>query len=169
MQELIAQPLTKEAFAPFGDVITVDGAEMRPINRGTTERFHDLADLTISGDDSRIIVSIFRSKAYKPPVEIAMMERHPLGSQAFMPLHDRPWLVVVAADDGGKPGVPLAFVVEPDAHGLRGVNYAANVWHHPLIALGETGDFLVIDRDGPGENLQECSYPSPFLVALPAP
>lgn len=163
MQHATVQPLTKAAFAPFGDVIETAGAQMRLINNGTTQRFHDLANVETDAD-GRIIASIFRGEPFAFPVGIAMMERHPLGSQAFVPLHDRPWLVVVAPDEGGRPGTPRAFLVTRDEGGVRGVNYARNVWHHPLISLEAESDFLVIDRDGPGNNLEEFSYPEPWFV-----
>lgn len=145
------RPLTKEAFAPFGEVIEKEGAELRLINGGTTERFHDLAKTEALGEGARVIVNIFRGQPFALPVDIRMLERHPLGSQAFVPLDRRPFLVVVAADEGGKPGVPQAFL----ARGDQGVNYRANVWHHPLIALQAASEFLVVDRDGPGNNLEE--------------
>jgi ureidoglycolate lyase len=94
-----------------------------------------------------------------------MLEHHPLGSQAFFPLQDAPWMVVVALDEGGKPGDPMAFRVEPDKHGLRGVNYRRGVWHHPLIALDRVSDFLVIDRGGHGDNLVEYRYAEPWVLA----
>ena len=148
---LDVRPLTKVAFAPFGDVIETEGAEMRLINGGTTERYHDLANVDVTGEDARVLVSIFRGKPFAPSVDITMLERHPLGSQAFMPLQNRPFLVVVAEDDGGKPGMPVVFRCK----GNQGVNYARNAWHHPLISLEETSDFLVVDRGGEGNNLEE--------------
>jgi ureidoglycolate lyase len=154
-------PLTIEAFEPFGDVIEPDNAEeIRLINGGTTTRFHDLARVDVSAEGGRTLVNIFRGKPFALPVEIAMMERHPLGSQAFVPLHDRPFLILVAPDDGGRPGRPVAFV----ARGGQGVNYARNTWHHPLIALDVMSDFLVIDRGGEGVNLEEAFYPAPFRI-----
>ena len=165
MQDLKVEPLTRDGFAPYGDVVGTEGAEIRLINNGTTQRFHDLAGLDAAGEDARLIVSIFRGQPFELPVRIEMMERHPLGSQAFMPLHERPWLVVVAADEDGRPGTPRAFLVEPDHSGVRGINYARNVWHHPLIALQRQGDFLVVDRDGAGNNLEEYTYPSPYRIA----
>ena len=155
--------LTREGFAPFGDVITAQEAHNYPINGGNTTRFHDLARVDIDGANPRPLISIFRTKPFALPVTIAMMERHPLGSQAFMPLHDLPWLAVVAPDEGGRPGEPRAFVVRPGSHGLQGVNYARNVWHHPLIALKQQCDFLVIDRGG-SDNLEEYPYPEPCTI-----
>jgi ureidoglycolate lyase len=154
------EPLTAEAFAPFGDVIAAAGAGSFFINNGTTERFHDLAKVETAGEGARTLISIFRGQAFAPPIELKMMERHPLGSQAFVPLSPRPFLVVVAPDEGGKPGVPRVFLAKPDGespnHSLVGVNYHRNVWHHPLISLEGISEFLVVDRGGEGNNLEEC-------------
>jgi len=151
---LPVRPLTKAAFAPFGSVIETDGAERRLINGGTTERFHALAEATALGEGARAIISIFRGQPFALPLEIAMLERHPLGSQAFVPLDRRPYLVVVAPDAGDRPGDPLAFL----ASGIQGVNYAAGTWHHPLLALDSASEFVVVDRAGPGDNLQEYFF-----------
>ena len=151
---LDVRPLTKPAFARFGDVIETQGAELRLINGGTTERYHDLANIDLAGEGARVLINIFRGKPFALPVDISMLERHPLGSQAFIPLQNRPFLVVVAEDDGGKPGTPAAFLCQ----GNQGVNYARNAWHHPLISLDETSDFLVVDRGGAGNNLEEYFF-----------
>ncbi|EJM98461.1 ureidoglycolate lyase [Phyllobacterium sp. YR531] len=152
---LEVQPLTKAAFAPFGDVIETTGAELRLINGGTTERYHDLAKVEATGEQARVLINIFRGQAFTPPIDIRMLERHPLGSQAFYPLQNRPFLVVVGKDEGGKPGNPVAFL----SQGSQGVNYHRNVWHHPLISLETTSDFLVVDRGGEGSNLEEYFWP----------
>jgi ureidoglycolate lyase len=165
LRQIRLQPLTRNDFAPFGDVISVAGAHHYPINVGTTERYHDLARLEAIGPSARQLISIFRGQPRNLPMQIAMMERHPLGSQAFFPLQAEPWIVVVAPDESGKPGTPVAFRVEPDEGGLRGVNYRRNVWHHALIALEKASDFLVVDRGGEGNNLEEYSYPEPWLLA----
>lgn len=154
-----AAPLTAAAFAPFGDVIET-GADPVMINNGTTERHHDLAQVDLLGQGAHTLINIFRGQPFSPPVEIRMMERHPLGSQAFMPLSDRPYLVVVAPDENGAPGQPVAFLAEK-----TGVNYRANVWHHPLISLEAVSDFLVVDRGGDGLNLEEAEL-APMLVGL---
>lgn len=148
-------PLTKSAFAPFGDVIETQGAEMRLINGGTTQRFHDLAHVDVKGTSARVLINIFRGEAFGRPIDIKMLERHPLGSQAFIPLHNRPFLVVVAKDEGDRPGQPVAFL----AQGNQGVNYHRNAWHHPLISLEQVSDFLVVDRGGEGNNLEEYNWP----------
>jgi len=160
-QSLPIHPLTKSAFAPFGDLIEADPATMRLINGGTTERFHALGHAEALGEGAEVIISLFRGQPRTLPYTVDMMERHPLGSQSFHPLQNRPWLVVVAEDEGGRPGVPQVFL----AHGGQGINYRANTWHHPLMALAETSDFLVIDRSGPGNNLEEYFYSTPFIIA----
>ena len=151
---LSAEPLTREAFAPFGRVIDVDGANSFFINEGTTERFHALAAADVSAEGGAPIVSIFRASARPKTIKITMMERHPLGSQAFFPLSDHPWFVVVSSANKPSPENLKAF----RAHGRQGVQYAKNVWHHPLLATENNHDFLIVDRDGPGENLEEVFF-----------
>ena len=153
--------LTAEAFEPFGEVIEAGSGEMFLINEGTTERHHALAAVSCAAEREPIL-SIFPGQPRSLPMPIAMMERHPLGSQAFVPLQSRDWIAVVAEDDGGRPGVPRAFHVRGD----QGLNYAANVWHHPLIALHERSDFLVADSRGDDANLEEATYPEPFTLSL---
>jgi ureidoglycolate lyase len=157
-------PLTKSAFAPFGDVIEADPETMRFINNGTTERFHALAAAEAAGEGARVIINLFRGQPRTFPYDVGMMERHPLGSQSFSPISGRPFLVVVSQDTGGQPGRPQVFL----ARGDQGVNYRRNVWHHPLIALGAVSDFLVVDRDGAGNNLEEYVFETPFLISEPA-
>lgn len=157
------EPLTAEVFAPFGDVIETNADKMHLINGGTTERHHALAETQALGDGAKIILNIFRGRARQFPYHVDMMERHPLGSQSFTPLSDRPFLVVVSEDEGGKPGIPKVFLAGPG----QGVNYRANVWHHPLMALEETSDFLVADRSGPGNNLEEYFYETPLVIEEP--
>lgn len=154
------EPLTKEAFAPFGQVLTTEGAHHFPINNGMTERFHDLADVEIGGENGRTLISIFRGQPYSLPLTLNLVERHPLGSQAFMPLHSRPFLVTVCPDENGKPGTPRAFLTGPGT----GVNIGRNVWHGVLTALEQEGDFLVVDRGGDGINLEEHIFDEPYTV-----
>ncbi len=163
-QFLNIQPLTKSAFEPFGDVIEADPATMRHINGGTTERFHALAAAEAVGEGARVIINLFRGQPRAFPYEIGMMERHPFGSQSFSPISGRPYLVVVSEDEDGRPGRPLVFL----ARGDQGVNYRHNVWHHPLMSLGSVSDFLVVDRDGPGNNLEEYFFEMPFIISEPS-
>ncbi|MBZ5783375.1 MULTISPECIES: ureidoglycolate lyase [unclassified Rhizobium] len=164
-RSLDIRPLTRSAFAPFGDVIEADPARMRLINGGTTERFHALATAEAEGDGAVVIISLFRGQPRAFPYAVDMMERHPFGSQSFSPLSGRPFLVVVSDDEGGRPGRPRVFL----ARGDQGVNYARNVWHHPLMTLGEASDFLVVDRDGPDNNLQEFFFETPYIIGAPTP
>ena len=163
MKKLTIEALTAKRFAPFGDVIASEAATRHfPINGGTTERYHDLAHLD-AGPDGKLIVSIFRGQPRELPFAVMMLERHPLGSQAFMPLVAQPYLVVVApAGEAPEPDALRAFFAQPG----QGVNYAKGVWHHPLLALNETCDFLVIDRSGPGNNCDEITLAEPVYLAL---
>nr|WP_179869610.1 ureidoglycolate lyase [Rhizobium chutanense] len=159
------RPLTRSAFAPFGEVIEADPASMRLINGGTTERFHALAVAEATGEGARVIINLFRGQPRSFPYAVDMMERHPFGSQSFSPVSGRPFLVVVSEDVNGRPARPQVFL----ARGDQGVNYRRNVWHHPLMALGQASDFLVVDRDGPDNNLEEFFFETPFIIKEPAP
>lgn len=162
LHPLPVAPLTAEAFAPFGDVIEAhDTAEHFPINGGTTERYHNLAYIE-PGPEGRAIVSIFRGQPRELPFVVSMMERHPLASQAFVPLSGRAYLVVVApAADVPEASDLRAFLAGPG----QGVNYAPGVWHHPLLALDAVSDFLVIDRHGPGHNCDEYTLAQAAVIA----
>ncbi|ALN72138.1 ureidoglycolate lyase [Aureimonas sp. AU20] len=161
MKRLSPRPLDADSFRPFGEVIEPDNStEIRLINNGTTTRFHDIAPVDVASGGGHALISIFRGKPFSLPLEISMLERHPLGSQAFMPLEGRPYLVVVAPDRDGQPGEPVAFL----ASGRQGVSYAKGTWHHPLIALEDVSDFLVVDRGGTGSNLVEFLLPEPVRV-----
>lgn len=162
---LAVRPLTREAFAPFGELIEAsDAARHFSINAGSTERYHDLARIE-PGPGGRVIVSIFRGQPRTLPFTVHMMERHPLASQAFVPLSANPYLIVVAPA-GKPPGADelTAFL----ARGNQGVNYAPGVWHHPLLALGAVSDFLVIDRGGPGHNCDEIRLDTPCVIPAPS-
>lgn len=149
---LAIEPLTRANFAPFGDVIEMEGAQHYPINQGFAERFHDLARIDTSTHDGETIISLFRGRPRPTPIEIGFVERHPLGSQAFYPLQERDWLIVVAEPD-------LQTLRAFRASGRQGINYARNVWHYPLLVLGQESDFLIIDRKGAGNNLEEAPLP----------
>ena len=147
--------LTKKNFSTFGDVIETDGAESILINEGTTERFHNLANIDVKNKGGKPLINIFRGQPKPQPINIRMMERHPLGSQAFIPLKAKPYIIVVAA---------ISKTIGPNdlhafrAEGNQGVNYKRNLWHHPLLTLESNHDFLVIDRGGPGENCEEMWF-----------
>ncbi len=162
MSKIIAQPLTKELFAPFGEVIETEGAHHYPINNGRCERYHALARAEATGPEAQVIVNIFKGTPYSFPLKLDMVERHPFGSQAFFPLSARPFLVVVAHDEGGRAGTPHAFLTKP----WQGVNYPRNLWHGVLTPIGEAQDFVVVDRMGGGNNVEEFFYPEPFEIHL---
>jgi ureidoglycolate lyase len=155
MRTLTIEPLSRAAFAVFGDVIELDGAAHFPINLGTTERYHDLAGVDVADAGGRPLINVFRGEARTLPFAVTMLERHPLGSQAFIPLDARPYLIVVAPAGELMVERIRAFV----SRGWQGVNYAKGVWHHPLLSFGERSDFVVIDRGGEGLNLHEQDLP----------
>jgi len=156
-------PLTAEAFAPFGQVIDKAVTQPRPMNAGKARRFHDLADILVSGEESRVVVGLVEAQAYPLPLVFQLVERHPFGAQAFIPLTDAPFLVIVCPDEEGRPGRPQAFVTAP----WQGVCYARNTWHGVLTPFGQAQDFVVVDRAGAGVNLEEFTFAEPWTVAPP--
>jgi len=156
-------PLTHEAFTPFGDVIDCDGAaENYTINEGYAERYHDIAKIDVAGEGGWPLLNIFRAKPRVLPLRIVMMERHPLSSQAFIPLTPRPFLVLVArAGAAPAPSDLRCFRTQ----GSQGVNYARGTWHHPLITLETEQDFLVLDRGGDGKNCDEINFVEDVFIA----
>ena len=159
MTTIKAQPITAAAFAPYGEVLAPRDTATKMINAGRCERHHALATVQRGGGEA--IISIFRSQPVSLPYDCALLERHPLGSQAFIPLSDRPWLSVVAPDEGGRPGAPLAFIVPAGV----GVNLHAGVWHGVLTPLDHAADFLVVDREGDGVNLEEVAIDPVAITA----
>jgi len=159
-----AIPLTRAAFAPFGDVIDTDCDTHYPINQGKCERYHDLAKVEAAGENARVLVSIFKGTPYPFPLKLEMVERHPFGSQAFMPLSPAPFLVVVCHDTPDGPGEPHAFITAPG----QGVNYKRNLWHAVLTPIENPQDFLVVDRGGDENNLEEHYFSEPWQIRLPA-
>lgn len=161
--KLTPEPLTAEAFAPFGDVIeTGDDKVHYTINYGRTERYHDLAQLDVLANDGRPTVSIFRSQPASFPLRVEVMERHPHSSQAFISLQRKPFLVLVAPP-GDQPKLEQLrlFEVGPD----QGVNYHRGVWHHYQFSLDEVRDFLCIDRSGGfGDNCDEYHFSEEILI-----
>jgi len=158
---LRAEPLTHEAFAPYGDVIETEGAKHFSINAGTIERFHDLAQVELGGEGRPLISIAACNQATTLPCPVPFVERHPLGSQAFIPLDDTPLVVVVApAGDEVAPESLRAFV----SNGRQGVNYRRGVWHLPLIALEQGQRMLIVDRGGSGDNCEEHHFRDTEIV-----
>jgi len=158
MHEIIAQSLTKENFASFGDIIDNQGTPNKIINQGKCERYDNLAKLDIL--DGFAGISIFNAIARNLPYELTMMERHPLGSQTFIPMIHAPFLITVAEDDNSYPNRPKAFLSHPG----QAINIHRNIWHGVLTPLQEPGLFAVVDRIGTGSNLEEIFFKTPFLI-----
>jgi ureidoglycolate lyase len=160
---ITAQPLTRQNFAPFGDVIDDGGDNHYPINAGKCERYHDLARVEATGPNARVLISLCKANPYEFPLKLSMVERHPFGSQAFIPLSPRPFLVVVCPDGDDGPGEPHGFIAHPG----QGVNYPRGRWHGVLTPIGEPQDFLCVDRGGDGSNLEEFHFSHPYEIHLP--
>ncbi|MGZ2259528.1 ureidoglycolate lyase [Roseobacter sp. A03A-229] len=158
-REIRCMPLTAEAFAPFGDVLDCSGSPDRMINAGLCGRFHDRAQMDF-GPDGRAGLSLFEAEPRALPYTLDLLEQHPEGSQAFIPMTPAPFLVTVAPDDGGKPGAPLAFLTAP----YQGINLHRGTWHGVLTPLTAPGIFAVIDRIGETPNLREVFLDPPYLV-----
>lgn len=161
MLTLPIAPLTKATFAPFGQVIETRDAKAKLINDGFAQRFDGLAQIDVAAEGGAVNISLFDGSLRPRPILIKLMERHPLGSQLFMPLNEAPWLVLVCSD----PRVPASYRAF-SATGLQGVNYARNIWHHPLLVLTDASPFLVVDRGGPGDNLEEVKLAEADWLAL---
>ncbi|MGV6812686.1 MAG: ureidoglycolate lyase [Brevirhabdus sp.] len=159
MKRLEAQPLTAEAFAPFGDVLDASGDPDKLINAGLCGRHHDRARLDFDPSGAPGI-SIFNAESRALPYRLDLLERHPLGSQAFVPLHQNPFLVIVAKDRDGIPDSPVAFVTNPG----QGVNFLRNTWHGVLTPLADPGLFAVVDWIGNSENLEEYWLEPQYMV-----
>lgn len=162
---LVPEPLTAAAFAAFGDVIEARDRPFHLINEGTCRRYDDVARMDVLAGHGQPCVSLFVAEPRSLPLQIRMMERHPLSSQAFIPLEARPYLAVVAENtEEGVPGTLRAFFCSAE----QGINYARNTWHHPLIALSLPSRFLVLDRQGPGPDCEEFALPSVLTLVGPS-
>jgi ureidoglycolate lyase len=158
MMSIFPEPLTIAAFAPFGDVLDAVGTPDRMINAGLCARFHDRARIDIA--EGRAGLSVFHAVARSLPYAFDLVERHPLGSQAFVPMTQAPFLVIVAPDENGTPGTPRAFLT----NGAQGINLHRGTWHGVLTPLQAPGLFAVLDRIGEGANLEEYRYLKPWTV-----
>ena len=152
MREMSPEPLTAEAFAPFGSVIEASDAAVKlVINQGHAVRYDRLAEIDVADGGGAGAISLFRARPLAELV-LRVFERHPLGSQTFVPLSGRPYLVAVAPAGDLDPARVQLFRAE----GHQGVHYDKGVWHHFLLVLEES-DFLVVDRAGPGANCEEVA------------
>ena len=159
MIEIQCQPLTAKAFAPFGDVLEATGLPDKMINAGKCGRYHDRAALDF-GPEGRAGLSIFQAEARALPYTLDLLERHPEGSQAFVPMSADPFLVTVAPDENGRPGAPIAFLTAAG----QGINFHRGTWHGVLTPLKAPGLFAVVDRIGKTPNLEEFYLDPPYLV-----
>jgi ureidoglycolate lyase len=157
-RQIKTEPLTADAFAPFGDLLDCSGDPDKIINQGKCGRYHDRARLDFSG--GRAGISLFKADLRNLPHTLDLLERHPLGSQAFVPMSHDAFLVIVAPDENGKPGAPRAFLTQAG----QAINIHRNTWHGVLTPLSGTGLFAVIDRIGDGDNLQEHWLDTPYTV-----
>ena len=161
-KQIIPKTLTYENFAVFGDVIEVnDNAKNFSINDGFTQRYHDLAEVDVTQQNGRTLINIFRSTPLEQPVSIKMMERHPLSSQAFIPMGQQPFLVVVAP----KGELDISKIEVFLASSNQGVNYHKGTWHHYCLALHQVSDFIVVDRGGAGDNCDSITLDGSLVIA----
>ncbi|MDF1706530.1 MAG: ureidoglycolate lyase [Paracoccaceae bacterium] len=156
---ITARPLTAQDFAPYGDVLEAEGQADKMINQGFCGRWHDRAQLDF-GLEGRAGISIFKAEPRSLPYTLDLLERHPDGSQAFIPMSMTDWLVIVAEDDAGQPGRITAFIAAPG----QGVNLHRGTWHGVLTPLQAPGLFAVIDRIGATPNLQEFPLEVPRII-----
>ena len=149
--EKIIKPIeiNKSNFSEYGDLLSTNDVNPMDINAGYAKRFDNLANLNTSKDGGKTIVSIFSALKRTFPMTVDMMEKHPLGSQAFIPMKETTFLCFVApAGDAPKINKIQSFIIPPKT----GINYKPGIWHFPLISTEDT-NFLVIDRKGKGQNL----------------
>ena len=156
------EPLKKETFLPYGEVLETADVTPELINFGNTRKYGDLADITLA-EGGRAQFSIYRSSAVELPFKIKMMECHPLGSQAFYPLHDRPFPVVVAPADELPDASNIRVFL---SNGRQGVNLHPGVWHHYQLTLDQDADYIVFDRNGAGNNYSEHHLDEELILDL---
>ena len=142
-------PMTKENFSKFGDMISTENIKPIEINNGYANRFDDIAKIDTANNNGETTISIFSALKRSFPMKIDMMEKHPLGTQAFIPMKETTFLTLVAPEGKKLEMDKIESFVVPKG---KGVNYKTGIWHFPLIST-EDMDFLVVDRKGPGENL----------------
>jgi len=164
MKGVRVQPLSAAAFAPFGDVISAGAGAGLSANQGTATRFDWCTALVNLRPQARANVAVFRSEPRRLPFSLALLERHPFSSQAFVPMTGAGFLVCVApATASGTPALRrlCAFVGGPG----QGVNYRVGVWHHPIVALDHAAQFLMVAfEDGSADDCVVVQVPQPVTV-----
>jgi len=159
MKLLTPKPLTAEAFRPYGNVIETDSTKSISINSGNCLRYSNLAEINIDGSDTTGI-SLFDAKTYTSPFQLKHVERHPLGSQAFLPMTLDKYLVIVADDVNNIAQQPKVFLT----NGRQGVNYRRNIWHGVLTPIVTNALFAVVDYVGLQGNMEEYVFDTPYLI-----
>jgi ureidoglycolate lyase len=161
---LHVEQLTQAAFAPFGEVMTTEGA-FDTVNDGTAQVFRDLAEIDVSARGGRTGFNIARAQPTPFPLHITQMEYHPLGSQAFWPLNGAEMLAIVAPAGAFDPAAMRAFYCPAGS----GLNYKRGIWHHALIAIDRASEFVVIGRVGEGENYRTITVSEQVVIESPRP
>ena len=163
MRELQLAPLSTDAFKPFGEVIDSEvPCEKIAINEGNTLRHHALAQVDCAEADGSAAISLFRAQPIDSSFVLRFMERHPLGSQAFINTGGNPYVIVVAPPGDLDETAIRGFIAKPS----QGVSYRRGTWHHYLMALQKPSDFVVVDRVGPGNNCDEQTLSEPIQLVL---
>ncbi len=163
MRILEAVPLTRNAFSEFGETIELESARKISINRGLTTRFHDLFTLDCDAAGGHPSVNVFRTDPLPLPYRVEVMERHPISSQAFLPLDKNPFFILVAPSGDTVRAEDLILF---QSNGHQGVNLFRNIWHHFQIVTGCQRDFIVVDRVGAGKNLEEQPIQGDAMIDL---
>lgn len=149
--KILIQPLTTEAFAPYGEVVGKKGHAPLDMNGGMAKNYRAIAQANTKSEEGETVISIVTSFQYDLPYKINVVERHPLGSQAFIPQHKTPFIVIVAAA-GDWQGSKSLIAFKSD--GTQGINYSLGTWHSPLFTPYAEMDFICIDRQGKGNNCE---------------
>jgi ureidoglycolate lyase len=160
MNKISIEQLDINIFSKFGDIIQKKNAlELRSINQGTTTRYHNISKLSLESKNGNSSISIFSGSPRDVPIEIKIMEKHPIASQSFLPIQDYDWLIVVCEEKNELPDLSTLRCFQVD--GDTGITYNKNIWHHPLL-VKKKQDFWVIDRindqENPSINLQEYHF-----------
>ncbi len=161
LMQLVPMPLTRMNFKEFGEVIELENARQQVINNGRTIRFHDLLTVDVNDQGGWPLVNVFRTSPLDFPHKVSVMERHPLGSQGFIPMDTRPFLVLVGRGVEKLSVDDLSLFV---TNGRQGINLKKNTWHHFQMVLNGPQDFIVIDRGG-GDNLEETTVTGDVWIA----
>jgi len=154
IMNLQIKKISKDNFSKYGQLVSTKDIESQNINEETTKSFYDLVNIEIYGDDKKCRVNIFKSIKRNFPLEVNMLENHPLSSQAFIPLQKTNFIVVVAPISS-EPDINLieTFLISPE----EGINFKPKVWHFPLIAT-ENSNFLTIDKKDSANNIEIYNF-----------